>query len=32
MVGLGLVSREEAPHLEILQGRVLVLDGGRRWA
>ena len=32
MVSLGVASTEEAPHLEILQGRVLVLEpGGRRW-
>ncbi len=33
MVALGTASTEEAPHLEILQGRVLVFESGtRRWA
>ncbi|AWB23141.1 histidine phosphatase family protein [Methylobacterium currus] len=33
MVTLGTASAEEAPHLEILQGRILVFEGGgRRWA
>jgi broad specificity phosphatase PhoE len=32
MVTLGAANREEAPHLEILQGRILVFEGGvRRW-
>jgi probable phosphoglycerate mutase len=32
MVTLGAASTEEAPHLEILQGRILLLEsGGRRW-
>ncbi|MGX7706999.1 histidine phosphatase family protein [Methylobacterium sp. Gmos1] len=32
MVTLGAANREEAPHLEILQGRILVFEGAtRRW-
>ncbi|AWN45016.1 histidine phosphatase family protein [Methylobacterium terrae] len=32
MVTLGAAGPEEAPHLEILQGRILVLEAGaRRW-
>lgn len=32
MVTLGAANKEEAPHLEILQGRILVFEGGaRRW-
>ncbi|MFH6784478.1 MULTISPECIES: histidine phosphatase family protein [Methylobacterium] len=32
MVTLGAAKTEDAPHLEILQGRILVLEGGtRRW-
>ncbi|TGD95141.1 histidine phosphatase family protein [Methylobacterium nonmethylotrophicum] len=30
MVTLGAASAEEAPHMEILQGRILVLAGGTR--
>jgi probable phosphoglycerate mutase len=32
MVTLGAASSEDAPHLEILQGRILVIEAGaRRW-
>ncbi|KMO13115.1 histidine phosphatase family protein [Methylobacterium platani] len=32
MVALGAANTEDAPHLEILQGRILVLEAGtRRW-
>ncbi|TNC11003.1 histidine phosphatase family protein [Methylobacterium terricola] len=32
MVTLGAAGTEDAPHLEILQGRILLLEGGtRRW-